>query len=78
MNISGFILILFLSILACISGIGGGDVLGASTIRGQVLGTSTMAKTGAVEDALFNSIFTLGSLLTSFGIMKNGKKKIKS
>lgn len=42
---------------------------------GQVLGTSTMAATGAVSDALFNSIFTLGSLLTSFGIMKNGKKK---
>lgn len=50
-----------------------GQVLGAST--GKVLGASTMAGTGAVEDALFNSIFTLGSLLTSFGIMKNGKKK---
>jgi hypothetical protein len=56
------------------SGIGGGEVLGAST--GQVLGTSTMAATGSVSDALFNSIFTLGSLLTSFGIMKNGKKKV--
>ncbi len=57
--------------------IGGAQVLGASTINGggKVLGTSTMAKTGAVEDAIFNSIFTLGSLLTSFGIMKNGKKR---
>ncbi len=54
------------------SGIGGAEVLGVST--GQVLGVSTMAGTGAVEDAIFNSIFTLGSLLTSFGIMKNGKK----
>ena len=44
-------------------------------VGGQVLGTSTMAGTGVVEDAIFNSIFTLGSLLTSFGIMKNGKKK---
>ena len=43
---------------------------------GQVLGTSTMAGTGAVEDALFNSMFALGSLLTSFGIMKNGKKRV--
>lgn len=54
--------------------IGGTNVLGVST-TGQVLGASTMAGTGAVEDALFNSIFTLGSFLTSFGIMKNGKKK---
>ncbi len=54
------------------SGIGGAEVLGVST--GQVLGVSTMAGAGAVEDAIFNSIFTLGSLLTSFGIMKNGKK----
>lgn len=45
-----------------------------STVTGQVLGASTMAGTGMVEDAIFNSIFTLGSLLTSFGIMKNGKK----
>ncbi len=51
---------------------GGAEVLGVST--GQVLGVSTMAGAGAVEDAIFNSIFTLGSLLTSFGIMKNGKK----
>lgn len=55
------------------SGIGGGEVLGAS--KGQVLGASTMAGTGAVTDAFFNAIFGLGSLLTSFGIMKNGKKK---
>jgi hypothetical protein len=46
-----------------------------SNANGLVLGASTMAGTGAVEDAIFNSIFTLGSLLTSFGIMKNGKKK---
>jgi hypothetical protein len=54
---------------------GAGAVLGASTTGGQVLGTSTMANAGAVEDALFNSMFTIGSLLTSFGIMRNGKKK---
>lgn len=51
------------------------QVLGASTTSGRVLGASTMAGTGAVEDAIFNSIFTFGSLLTSFGIMKNGKKR---
>lgn len=54
--------------------VGGTQVLGASTSRGQVLGASTMAKTGVVEDAIFNSIFTLGSLLTSFGIIKNSAK----
>lgn len=55
--------------------VGGTQVLGVSTVaRGQVLGTSTMAGTGVVEDALFNSIFTLGSLLTSFGIIKNSAK----
>lgn len=52
------------------SGTGGAQI-------GQVLGASTMAATGAVSDALFNSIFTLGSLLTSFGIMKDGKKNKK-
>lgn len=59
------------------SGIGGAQVLGTST-TGQVLGVSTMAGTGAVEDAIFNSMFAFGSLLTSFGIMKNGKKAVKS
>lgn len=48
------------------------QVLGTST--SQVLGASTMATTGVATDAIFNSIFTLGSLLTSFGIMRNGKK----
>lgn len=42
---------------------------------GSVLGASTMAGTGVVEDSLFYSIFTFGSLLTSLGIMKNGKKR---
>lgn len=50
-----------------------GTVLGAST--GQVLGVSSMANTGVVEDSIFYSIFSLGSLLTSLGIMKNGKKR---
>jgi hypothetical protein len=53
----------------------GGAVLGASTIRGQVLGASTMAGTGIVEDSIFNSIFALGSVLTSFGIIKSAKRK---
>jgi hypothetical protein len=58
------------------SNTGGSQVLGASTTgTGKVLGASTMAGTGAVEDSIFYSLFSLGSLLTSFGIMKNGKKK---
>jgi hypothetical protein len=50
------------------------QVVGVKT--GKVLGTSTLAGTGTMEDTLFHSIFTLGSLLTSIGIMKNGKKKL--
>lgn len=42
---------------------------------GQVLGASTMAATGIAADGIFNSIFSLGTLLLSMGIMKNGKKK---
>ncbi len=53
------------------SGTGGAPV-------GQVLGASTMAATGAVEDSLFYAMFTLGSLFTSFGIMKNGKRKVQA
>lgn len=52
-----------------------GQVLGTST--SQVLGASTMASTGVAADAIFNSIFALGSLLTSFGIMRNGRKNSK-
>lgn len=55
--------------------VGGSNVLGVST--SQVLGASTMAGTGAVEDSIFYSMFSLGSLLSSFGIMKNGKKNKK-
>lgn len=44
----------------------------------QVLGASTMANTGVFEDTFFNSIFILGSFLTSFGIMKNGKRKVNN
>lgn len=47
----------------------------SGTGGGQVLGTSTMAATGTFEDSVFYSLFTLGSLLISLGIMKNGKKK---
>lgn len=54
-------------------GTGGGEVLGAST--GQVLGASTMAGTGIAVDNIFYSIFTLGTALSSLGIMKNGKKQ---
>lgn len=58
------------------SEIGGANVLGVSTINtGQVLGVSTMASTGSFDETFFYSLFSVGSLLTSVGIMKNGKKK---
>jgi hypothetical protein len=37
---------------------------------GQVLGASTMAGTGAFEEAIFNLIFVLGSGLTALGLRK--------
>ena len=49
----------------------------SNEIKPQVLGVSTMAKTGSFEESLYYSIFSLGSLLTSVGIMKNGKNKKK-
>lgn len=48
---------------------------GGQTVTPQVLGTSTMASTGVVEESIFYTLFSFGSLLTSVGIMKNGKKK---
>lgn len=45
--------------------------------EGQVLGASTMAATGNAMDSIFYSIFTFGTMLTSLGIMKNGKKQKK-
>jgi hypothetical protein len=48
---------------------------GGSSVTPQVLGASTMAATGVFEESLFYSLFSFGSLLTSFGIMRNGKKR---
>jgi len=39
-------------------------------VTGQVLGASTLAGTGVVQDTLFNLIFILGCLATSLGIRK--------
>jgi len=50
---------------------GTGQVLGA--VAGQVLGANSMAGTGTAEEALFNLIFTIGSLLSAFGIRKSFK-----
>jgi len=44
---------------------------------GQVLGASTMAGTGAAEESIFYGIFTLGSMLSGFGIRKFFSSKIK-
>lgn len=53
---------------------GGGEaVLGATTTGGQVLGTSSMAKTGVALDNLFAMIFSVGSILSAFGIRKFSK-----
>lgn len=47
-----------------------GEVQGVSIGGPQVLGA-----TGTVEDSIFYTLFSFGSLLTSLGIMKNAKKK---
>lgn len=44
---------------------------------GQVLGASTMAGTGVVEDNLMNIMFALGMALTAFGIRKVSSSKVK-
>jgi hypothetical protein len=54
----------------------GGEVLGTST-EGSVLGASTMAGTGVVGENMFYTLFAFGSLLTSLGIMKYGKKEVQ-
>lgn len=51
--------------------LGGSSSSSDSSSGGQVLGT--MAGTGVAEETLFNMIFTLGSLLTAFGIKKSFK-----
>lgn len=52
----------------CTGGIGGS----------QVLGASTMAGTGALEDDIYYSLFILGALLISTGIMRNAQAKAKN
>lgn len=51
------------------------SVVVVSNVVPQVLGASTMAKTGTFEDSFYYSIFSVGSLFTSLGIIKNAKKK---
>ncbi len=45
-------------------------------VTGQVLGVSTLAGTGVVQDTLFNLIFILGCLATSLGIRKIAAAKV--
>lgn len=53
---------------------GGEAVLGASTVpSGQVLGASSMAATGVAMDNVFALVFSLGSVLSAFGIRKFSK-----
>jgi hypothetical protein len=63
----------------------GGDGLGCATHdcsgnktnntpQGQVLGASTMAKTGSFEEVLNMVIMSLGGIFTSLGIKKASKK----
>lgn len=53
------------------------QVLGASTSTGgQVLGASTMAKTGGFEEAAYQAIMVAGATLSAFGL-KNFKKASK-
>jgi hypothetical protein len=51
----------------------GGAPASAAATGGQVLGASTMAGTGVMEDTLFNMIFVLGSVLSAFGLRKFSK-----
>jgi hypothetical protein len=54
------------------------SVLGASTTgSGQVLGATTMAKTGVAEENIMNLMFAFGMLLTTFGIRKFSSTKVK-
>ena len=46
-------------------------------IGGQVLGASTMAGTGVVEEAIFNSILVLGSAFSFLGIRKIVTSKLQ-
>ncbi|MCL4208431.1 hypothetical protein KJZ63_02230 [Patescibacteria group bacterium] len=66
---------------SCDGGIGGGSqgqVLGTSTMSGQVLGASTYAATGVVEDALFSLMGVAGAGLSGAGILlKRNEKRQK-
>jgi hypothetical protein len=53
----------------CTGGMGGSS---------QVLGASTMAGTGVLEDNIYYALFTLGALLISAGIMRNAQAKAKN
>jgi len=46
-----------------------------STSQGQVLGASTMGKTGSFDEMVYQAIMTVGATLTSFGV--KGLKKAK-
>ena len=53
----------------------GGDSV--STTEGQVLGTTTLAETGTFNQDIFAFIFSLGSLLSAFGIRKFSSSRVK-
>jgi len=46
----------------------------SSSTTPQVLGASTLAKTGPFEDALMNLVFTAGSVLSALGIRKRSSR----
>lgn len=54
--------------LVCPAGVGG-------TSTGEVLGASTMAETGVLEDMFFRGIGSVGGMLTLIGSVLYGKKK---
>jgi hypothetical protein len=62
---------------SCDGGIGGGSVLGASTMSGQVLGASTYAATGVVEDMIFSLVGVAGAGLSGAGILLKRDAKSK-
>ena len=57
--------------------LGGAPAPAEVTSTPAVLGASTMARTGAVEENIFNLVFALGSLLSAFGIRKFTSSRVK-
>lgn len=52
----------------------GGTTESSTTSTPQILGTSTLAKTGGLEEMIMNLIFASGSILSALGIRKKSSR----